>query len=198
MIYILRNPIDRIIFHYLHNLSAGRERRSFQDAVLGNAPHYLNVSRYYLQLTRYLEYFPPERILLLIFVEFVRNKLATLRHIFEFLEINTDFVPPNLDEMKNVTADKMISHPALGVIRSIPLYRHLPWLLRSSIFRILQRPLPIRSEFCTPTLWNRTLDLLHQDIIKIQDYMRSEITAWDLPKLSHGVGRGARIKTDFR
>ena len=73
LIYILRHPVERIYSHYIHNLTQGRERRNFKDAVLGKDSHYLNVSRYYLQLSQYLEFFPSEHILVLTFEDFIQQ-----------------------------------------------------------------------------------------------------------------------------
>jgi hypothetical protein len=58
-IYILRNPIDRIASHISHNQHARRPALAdcMEACLLPEHVHYLNVSRYYLQLEQFLRYF---------------------------------------------------------------------------------------------------------------------------------------------
>ena len=60
-IYLVRDPIDRTVSHYLHRVAVENERRSFVDA-LGDvddpANPYTCPSRYATQLERYLEHLP--------------------------------------------------------------------------------------------------------------------------------------------
>src|SRR5699024_2394872 len=58
LIYLVRDPIERIISHYTHNYSEGREHRSIDEALQeleGN--HYVMCSRYFWQLPQYLQFF---------------------------------------------------------------------------------------------------------------------------------------------
>jgi hypothetical protein len=178
LIYMLRHPVDRICSHYIQNISDGRERRSFEAAVLGNDPHYLNVSRYYLQLSQYLEFFPSDRILVLIFEEFLQNKLATLRRVFSFLSVDTNFVPPNLNEIKNASAEKTVAWPILEILKKVPFYDHIPRPLCSFLGKKLRHAAPSKSEILTPGFHDRIVELLAKDFDQLQAHLCKKITCW--------------------
>lgn len=178
-VYILRQPVERIYSHYIHNLAAGSERRSFEEAVLGDDQHYINVSRYFLQLSQYLENFSPESILVLIFEDFIQNKLTSLQRVFSFLGIDRSFVPPNLDEKKNIGAEKTIDRPVLRRLESTLLFNSLPQRVHRFLKRRLQRPAPSKLEFYDPILHNSIMELLYRDVEELQAYLGVKITAWD-------------------
>ncbi len=64
LVYIVREPIDRMRSAYLHGLAGGTETRPIGVA-LREDPRYLLTSCYSLQLERWLAHVPRERILLL-------------------------------------------------------------------------------------------------------------------------------------
>ena len=63
-LYIVRDPVKRVHSAYWHAVTAGHERRPFRQAVAED-PWYLNASRYHRQVTRYLDVFPANRLLIL-------------------------------------------------------------------------------------------------------------------------------------
>jgi hypothetical protein len=179
LIYILRHPIERIYSHYIHNLAHGREQRSFEDAVLGEDSHYLNVSRYYLQLSQYLEFFPPERILILIFENFVQYPRENLQRIFAFLSIDLYSLPNNFTTKRNVTAHKSLIHPALRALQALPFYNYAPRRLDVLMRRLFQQPTPQKLELLNPIVYANVLERLRDDINQLQNYLGAQITAWD-------------------
>jgi len=66
LVYLVRDPIERIVSHYLHQLNAARERRPFHAAVSeGPDNRYLAYSRYHEQIEQFLLHYPAQRILVL-------------------------------------------------------------------------------------------------------------------------------------
>lgn len=100
LIYIMRDPVERIKSHYIHRYAKGTGEKSSHKGILNNS-HYVNVSRYGMQIENYLEIFPRENLLLLVFEEFLINHLKTLGEISDFLGIthepfkNIDTRPKN-------------------------------------------------------------------------------------------------------
>jgi len=130
LIYVVRDPVDRIISHYLHCVAAHQERRPFGE-VIGRLhlekedieagpqtsfvadrfpdllPHqrfhaYLARSMYMYQATRWLEHFDRSDILVLTQAQLLREPEA-LRTVGDFMGIDLQDAAP---ERRHVTADK--------------------------------------------------------------------------------------------
>jgi hypothetical protein len=82
----MRQPVERIISHYTHHLLRARTQYPKEREVF-EVPTYINHSRYALQIRPYLELFPRENLLLIIFEEYIKNPLPTLYTIANHLDI---------------------------------------------------------------------------------------------------------------
>ncbi|MBA7687062.1 hypothetical protein ES703_95522 [subsurface metagenome] len=105
LIYVLRNPFDRTYSHYLHNIYAGIENEPFRDAIV-RRPLYIQASLYYMQIQEYLKHFSREQVLILILDDLKHNPTGTVKRVFEFLEVDEQFVPPNVGEVRHQTKQK--------------------------------------------------------------------------------------------
>ncbi len=86
LVYVLRDPIDRTVSHYLHAVQRGRERRSLGEALAVLDDNlYVDPSRYHLQLEQYWPLYPPSRILVMTAEELHRDPQATLERVTTFL-----------------------------------------------------------------------------------------------------------------
>ncbi len=102
LIYLLREPIARTYSGYWHSFNTGREHRSFWEAI-SNDYFYLDVSNYYGQLTLWLEYFPLESFLFLLFEDLKQNPEQVVKNCFKFLELDSENIPLNVQEHRNKT-----------------------------------------------------------------------------------------------
>ena len=86
LIYLVRDPIDRAVSHYVHVSESGRDDRTLNEALsqLERNP-YLDCSSYAMQLDRYLGHFPRSRILVVQSEALRTRREETLRSIFRFL-----------------------------------------------------------------------------------------------------------------
>jgi len=101
-IYLLRDPIERTYSGYWHSFNTGREHRSFGEAIRNDYFH-LDVSNYYGQLSLWLEYFPLESFLFLLFEDMKNNSEQAAKKCFKFLEIDSENIKLNLQEHRNKT-----------------------------------------------------------------------------------------------
>ena len=106
-IYIMRDPVERAVSHYWHMVKRKQESRDLVSAIR-NDSQYRDVSNYAMQLKPYIETFGLERIKTLTFEEMVASPLETVKQVFAWLDVDSSFIPPNLDERMNVTPDKMV------------------------------------------------------------------------------------------
>ena len=96
LIYLLRDPIERIVSQYVHRCADGHEDRSF-DTVVREAhadDDYICRSAYHRQLERFLECYRKSDILVVLSEELLHDRQSTLRRVFRFLGVNEDHESP--------------------------------------------------------------------------------------------------------
>lgn len=98
LIICLRNPIERAFSQYKKHQRAGLSLGSFEEAIEKDY-QYIERGFYFKQISRYLEFFPRDRILILIYEDIQKDPLAFLKNIFAFLEVDSDFVPSCIDKI---------------------------------------------------------------------------------------------------
>ncbi len=91
LVYMVRDPVERILSHYVHNVGAGYEERSLDEALLAPGSAYIARSRYAMQLAPYLERFGPGAVLVVDNAELAREREATVRRVFEFCGVDASF-----------------------------------------------------------------------------------------------------------
>ena len=91
LIYLVRDPIKRVISHYIHNYSNGREWRSLSEAVQEANNKYIQTSKYFFQIEAFLEYYSDQQLFILELEQLNKNPANTLNDVFQFLEIPADY-----------------------------------------------------------------------------------------------------------
>lgn len=91
LIYLVRDPVDRIVSGWIHAFAAGRESRTLDDVVRGPefpTSEYVVRASYGLHVARYLEYFARDQLLILDFEELIADAGATsLPLVFEHVGV---------------------------------------------------------------------------------------------------------------
>lgn len=96
LVYVVRDPIERIRSHYRHRVAMGAETDAPEVAVFEN-PIYLDYSRYGLQIGQYLEHFAADQLLVITSEGLRSQRATTMRAVYEFLGVAPDFVAPGID-----------------------------------------------------------------------------------------------------
>jgi Sulfotransferase domain len=91
LVYMVRNPIDRMLSHYLHNAGGGYDARPPAEALAEEHSAYVDRSRYAFQLEPYLAAFGAERIEVVSREELLSDRAATIRRVFGFLGVDPEF-----------------------------------------------------------------------------------------------------------
>lgn len=91
VVYMVRDPIDRMLSHYLHNVGGGYEDRPLEVALADEGSAYVARSRYAMQLEPYLDAFGADRVLVLTREELGVERAATVRLVFEFCGVDPGF-----------------------------------------------------------------------------------------------------------
>lgn len=118
LLAILRNPIDRGYSQYRNTIRSGEiPKTTTFDEYASREKSVWEQGRYAEQIERFLQYFPREQILILIYEDIKKNPIAFMRRIHEFLGIEPDFVSNMIYEEVNVARtpkviliDRVIHH----------------------------------------------------------------------------------------
>jgi hypothetical protein len=97
LIYLVRDPIERMISHYKHRFADCRERRPLNEALADRERNpYLNCCRYYRNVEPFLDYFPRDRLLIVASEELRHDRQPTLRRVLEFVAVDPAFTGRSL------------------------------------------------------------------------------------------------------
>jgi Sulfotransferase domain len=120
LVYVVRDPIDRMRSMYMHQVSAGRERRRAEQALLDD--RYLGPSRYGFQLAAFLDHFERGQVLV-IASEVLRDRpREALTAVFHHLAVD----PAGVDLDERLRDHRSIDKP-------VPRLHDLHWLPRRQV-----------------------------------------------------------------
>jgi len=185
LIYLMRDPVERALSHYVHWVRTGNETLPVEQA-LRTQGIYLAASRYATQLDEYLAHFPREQILLLTTDELRDERTATLQRTFEFIGVDPAWVPDALAREFNRATDQRTPRRALEIARRVPGGRLLARTVPRDVVvatkrRLLTRPTvdPKIAEISDATR-GAIRDELGADIVGLRRYLGADFHCWGL------------------
>jgi hypothetical protein len=92
LLYMVRDPVERLISHWMHNYSRRIEQRALQEVARDRV--YIDRSLYWTQISAFLEYYARSQILVVSMDELENERRATMRKVFDFLGVTPDFYSP--------------------------------------------------------------------------------------------------------
>ncbi|NEZ56152.1 sulfotransferase family protein [Adonisia turfae] len=128
-VYIVRNPIDRIVSHCTHDLQEGWSLKYKQNIVHGIPYPAIEVSKYAMQLDAYHKRFPKEDILIITFDDLKARPQEVLKKICDFAGINSDFDFSDVSKLHNRSKGMMRTNslwPTFDRYIASPIISYLP------------------------------------------------------------------------
>jgi hypothetical protein len=188
LIYLVRDPIERIISHYIDSYSFGRVNGTLDEELASFDCHLVNCSRYYTQIEQYLEFFDPKQILILVSEELRDDREKTLQTAFRFLGVEESFTAGEWETThyagESLRRKTRLGYGLLrlaGTIRESPLRRYLPRQLMTPIHmfnrstaRRIERPVMGQS------LRAELADYLREDVDRLEQFAGRSFPAWPL------------------
>jgi Sulfotransferase domain len=191
LVYVVRDPIDRIRSHYQTRLTEGTERAPIGRAVREN-PIYVDYSRYAMQLDRYLDHFPREQLLVITAEDLRGDRLATIRAVYAFLGVRHDHVPSDVDRVFYETRHRAPRSPVPVWLRK-GLKRHLPAAKRAKelennlirairgLRRSSEAPPPLPERLVIPDDVRAELaDTLREDVGRLRSFLGPGFDGWGI------------------
>jgi hypothetical protein len=185
-VYLVRDPIDRIVSHYLFRLLDHPEIGSLENA-LDTPRHgtgFLTISRYWLQLEQYLAHFDDEQILVVDADELGSNRTETLTAIFRFLGVDPEFRSETFEVRHNRTRPSQRSRIGLAMLKALygtlgPKTAHAiasnaPEALKARFRRPIERPV------VEGALRERLVAELEDDVRRLRAHTGLAFAEWSL------------------
>jgi hypothetical protein len=100
----VRNPIDRLISAYRHDIQIGNVISDGEYSIskgIENNPTYLEYGLYAKYFNEWLNIFPKENILVVIFEEMIKTPHQSYLQLCEFLNIDNSFTPRSINKKLN-------------------------------------------------------------------------------------------------
>ena len=99
----LRDPVDRILSNHRHEIRLGHisAKNYAIEAGVKNNPMYIEQSRYYTHLEKWLEHFSAEQIQVIIYEDIQDDSAAFAKKMYAFLGVDAAYKPANLEDTVN-------------------------------------------------------------------------------------------------
>jgi hypothetical protein len=183
----VRDPIDRMVSHYLHSFKKRDELKPFAQAVTHptlEGSFYTQCSRYYTILSQYLRYFDRQQIHVVVLEQLKASPATEMKRIFQFLGVDDDFYSPAFEKPANRTARQkrktLVGYLLSRARRQIPMEQiPLPATVKAFYHdSIARRPL-VRPEV-DDELRHRLVDELRSEVEQLRQEIGSNLEQWSV------------------
>jgi len=148
LIYMVRDPINRVLSHWVHATGAGYEPGELDDVLGRPDTAYVQRSMYWMQLQPYLERFDHDRIEVFTSEELQADRQGTMRRVFRFADVDEDFTHEQFDrEWEKSSAKQGDKYQVMERLIKLPGLRsfdrnfdRLPESLRWMVEKVVHDP----------------------------------------------------------
>ncbi|WP_217899831.1 sulfotransferase family protein [Nodularia sp. NIES-3585] len=175
LIYILRDPIKRILSHYFHQFVDRQEMRPLIDVIQDKENNnYINASKYYFQIQHFLSNYKLEQILILTLEELEKNRTQTLQRVFNFLGVDSLFEHPKFSQNYHLSSEKRrlnsLGHTVSKLPSGLRFCKYFPSFFEEKV----QYPV------VDDEIINCLKSSLDEDISQLRSLTGLEFSAWSL------------------
>jgi hypothetical protein len=181
-LYLVRDPLTRIVSHYMHRYYGGGEKRSLDEALSqfeGNP--YIDCSRYHMQLEQYLEHFSQSQIVVVSAEEMKENRHETLRTVFRFLNVDESFRSPRHDAIYHASKPH---GPFWRTLEGSRLARNIrPYVPRSVVYwsaRHSSGQRAVEPPSLDSGLREALCDYLREDVERLRSQVGRDFDQWSI------------------
>ena len=189
LIYMVRDPIKRILSHWVHATGAGYETRALEPALSDPDVAYVHRSMYWMQLQPYLELFDRERIDVIAQEELQGDREQTMRRAFRFAGVDEDFTSEQFErEWEKSSAKQGDKYQLMERLIRLPGFRsfdrnfdRLPESMRWLVEKVVHDPdKPPAPKPELPDQLQETLrGRFREDAARLQDFAGRKFPDWN-------------------
>lgn len=196
LVYLVRDPIERARAFWTQWMSVRGEFNRDPDGPMPFEQHigdlespenlYIWPGMYMTQLRQFLEFFPEESILVVDSDELRLDRGATLRSVFEFLEVEPSFSHQGFSEALNTIETKRVESGVYIRLTRCSLLRRfvdmLPSRVREDAVEMVRGPLmvPTGKPDIAPELRVRLEDLFRPEVDELRRFSGKDFPGWSV------------------
>lgn len=214
LIAILRNPVERAISAYYHLMKCGFIPVKSVEEGLGQivsgeyqktypkAAEIIDFGFYYRHLTRYLEYFAPDQMLILPFDAIKANAVDAIKQTYRFIGVDDNYIPKRLQGpgrpnpnpgVYSLTRLRVLNlrNPFLYTYNQDKTRRYskprrtlvakiADKLITSTDSMVLTRLVGNEKPEISPELTYRLFKIYEDDINHLETFLSQELTGWKM------------------
>ncbi|HEV7563518.1 MAG TPA: sulfotransferase [Solirubrobacterales bacterium] len=188
LLYMVRDPIKRILSHWVHATGAGYETREMVPTLSLPDTQYINRSKYWMQLQPYLELFDRGQIELITQEELQAEREATMRKAFAFAGVDESFVSEQFDrEWEKSSAKQGDKYQFMEKLIKLPGFRsfdrnfdRLPESMRWIVEKVVHDPEkpPAEKPKLSDELFETVRGRFGEDVAELQRFAGREFAGW--------------------
>jgi hypothetical protein len=188
LVYIIRDPVDRLLAQYTEVLADYERVRPFCEIlrdIENEEAGYIQLSSYHMQLTQYFKVFQSNSIHIVIMERLRLDPRSELRKLFRFIGVDEEFWSPEFNLHSNVGANKRVT--ARWFRRSAPSFireeiskgEWLPWRINQAIDKLSRvGGEPIRKPTLKPDEDLRLQRTLRADVELLRGFLGDSLPEW--------------------
>jgi hypothetical protein len=181
LLYVVRDPVERIVSQHLHNTLEGREQRSLEDA-LREPESYpaVQCSRYFMQIERYLRFYGENDLCIVSSERLKSDRRGTLRRIFRFLGIDEAYSCAEYARELNRSSERRRLNAFTRSLRATRLARGLVATLPPGVTRALRNlsGAAVERPVLGEALRARLIEILRPDVERLRALTGDPFDEW--------------------
>jgi Sulfotransferase domain len=188
LIYMVRDPIKRILSHWVHSTGAGYETRELVPTLSEPDSPYIHRSMYWMQLQPYLELFDREQIEIITQEELQIAREETMRKAFRFAGVDEGFTSEQFDrEWEKSSAKQSDKYQFMEKLIKLPGFRsfdrnfdRLPESMRWIVEKVVHDPEkpPAPKPKLPEDLFETIRGRFGSDVAALQQFAGREFAGW--------------------
>jgi hypothetical protein len=181
LIYMMRQPVERIVSHYTHNFVRQIDTNPPEVAITKD-PAYINRSLYSMQIRPFIEKFGSDKVMLVLFEDYVADQVGTLKKIASFLNIEpTIFEQSDTTPKHKSTGNYYLKSEGLRMFTKSALFRRIrpfvPAGIRQPIRRRFSQKINEKPEF-SAGLKQNIWEMVEDDVSALENLLNRRLVEW--------------------
>lgn len=184
LVYVVRDPIERMRSHWRQNAVYEGESRPVDEALLDD-PHYLACSRYAFQLDQYLEHVERDRVLVITSEDLRDERAPTVERVLRFVGVDEGAIDESRLETEAHTSRATRARGRAGrLARRLPghgaIARAAPRRLLDAWHRTTSREIAAPAMQLSDETQRRLREALAPDVARLRTWLGDDFDGWGI------------------